>query len=110
MFREQSGTAALSGRDLPTDQTLAAYASLDARARRYRDSGAFPGERIDRLRATAFLDLLNGISAEARIACGRLSPDDPSPDDTGPDDTGPDDTARTTALTTGPDDADDGRP
>ena len=104
MFREQSGTAALSGRDLPTDQTLAAYANLDARARQYRDSGAFPKERIDRLRATAFLDLLNGISADARIACGSLSPDDPRPDNPGPDNHGPDDH--------GPDDngPDDNRP
>ncbi len=91
MFREQSGAAALSGRDLATDQTLAAYANLDARARQYKDSGAFPGERIDRLRATAFLDILNGVTADERIACGRLSPDDPGPDDPGPDDPGPDD-------------------
>jgi hypothetical protein len=32
MFREGSGTAALSGRDLPTDQTLAAFAHVNARA------------------------------------------------------------------------------
>ena len=90
MFRERSGTAGLSGRDLPTDQTLAAYANLDARARRYQDCGAFPGERIDRLRATAFLDLLNGISADQRIAYGHLSPDDTSPSPSpGPDDPGP---------------------
>ena len=79
MFREQSGAAALSGRDLPVDLTLAAYASLDARARLYKDSGAFPGERLDRLRATAYLDILNGVSPEDRIACGRLSPGDPDP-------------------------------
>ncbi|HEY5395021.1 MAG TPA: DUF222 domain-containing protein, partial [Trebonia sp.] len=76
MFRERSGTAALSGRDLPTDETLAAFAHVAARAQRYKDSGAFPGERIDRLRAAAYLDILNGVSAEDRIACGRLSPDD----------------------------------
>jgi hypothetical protein len=68
MFREGSGTAALSGRDLATDQTLAAYANIDARARAYRDCGAFPKERMDRLRATAFLDILNEISADERIA------------------------------------------
>jgi hypothetical protein len=96
MFRERSGAAALSGRDLATDQTLAAYASIDARARLYRDSGAFPGERIDRLRATAFTDILNGISASDRIACERLGPDDTGPGDAGPD-SGPDDS--------GPDDA-----
>ncbi len=71
---------ALSGRDLPTDQTLAAFANVNARARQYKDSGAFPGERIDRLRATAYLDILNGFTADDRIAYGRLSPDDPDPD------------------------------
>jgi hypothetical protein len=78
MFREPSGTAGLSGRDLPVDETLAAYANLDARARLYKDSEAFPGERIDRLRATAYLDILNGISADDRIACGHLG-SDPAP-------------------------------
>ena len=34
MFRERAGTAALSGRDLPTDQTLAAYANVCDRAAR----------------------------------------------------------------------------
>ena len=80
MFRELSGAAGLSGRDLPADQTLAAFAHLNARARQYQDSGAFPGERIDRLRATAYLDILNGFTADDRIAYGRLSPDDPDPD------------------------------
>jgi hypothetical protein len=98
MFREPAGTAGLSGRDLPVDETLAAYANLDARARLYKDSGAFPGERIDRLRAAAYLDILNGISADDRIACGHLSSDPApktgpgdAPNDDGPaDDGGPD--------------------
>ena len=80
MFRESSGAAGLSGRDLPTDQTLAAFAHVNARAGQYKDSGAFPGERIDRLRATAYLDILNGFTADDRIAYGRLTPDDPDPD------------------------------
>ena len=71
MFRERSGAAGLSGRDLPVDETLAAYANLDARARQYKDSGAFPGERLDRLRAAAYLDILNGIS---RRRSDRLRP------------------------------------
>jgi hypothetical protein len=93
MFRESSGAAGLSGRDLPVGETLAAYASLDARARLYKDSGAFPGERTDRLRATAYLDILNGISADDRIACGRLGSDpapDPAPGDA-PNQDGPTD-------------------
>jgi Domain of unknown function (DUF222) len=75
VFREGSGAAGLSGRDLPVDETLAAYAHLDARARLYKDCGAFPGERLDRLRAAAYLDILNGISADDRIACGHLGSD-----------------------------------
>jgi hypothetical protein len=68
MFRERSGTAALSGRDLPTDDTLAAYANVNARTEEYKTSGAFPGTRMDQLRATAYLDLLNAVTADARIA------------------------------------------
>ena len=75
VFRERSGTAGLSGRDLPVDETLAAYANLDARARQYKDCGAFPGERLDRLRAAAYLDILNGVCADDRIACGHLGSD-----------------------------------
>jgi Domain of unknown function (DUF222) len=74
MSREQSGAAALSGRDLPTDQTLAAHASVCARAKQYKDSGAFPDDaRMDQYRAAAYLDLLNGTTAEARIATGQLA-------------------------------------
>ena len=64
MFREQSGAAALAGRELPTDQTLAANASVSARAAEYQESGAFPGgTRMDQYRVAAFLDLLNGVTA-----------------------------------------------
>ncbi len=75
MFREESGAAALTGRELPTDQTLAAHASVCARAQEYLDSDAFPpGTRMDQYRAAAYLDLLNEISAAARIATGQLTP------------------------------------
>jgi len=99
LFREQSGAAGLSGRDLPTDETMAAYASLDARAAQYKDSGAFPGARMDQLRAAAYLDLINGRPAEARIALGHLGTDTADPDaspapgtGTRPDDGSPGDT------------------
>jgi hypothetical protein len=73
MFREESGAAALSGRDLPTDQTLAAHASVCARAQEYEESGAFPdGIRMDQYRVAAYLDLLNGIAADVRVASGTL--------------------------------------
>ena len=73
LFREESGAAGLSGRDLPTDQTLAAHASVCARAQEYKDSGAFPEDtRMDQYRAAAYLDLLERITAEARIASGQI--------------------------------------
>jgi Domain of unknown function (DUF222) len=73
MFREQSGAAGLAGRELPTDQALAAHASVCARAQEYKESGAFPGgTRMDQYRAAAYLDLLNGITAGERIATGLL--------------------------------------
>jgi hypothetical protein len=75
MFREDSGAVALSGRDLPTDQALAAHAHVCARAQQYKDSGAFPaGAGMDQFRATAYLDLLNSKPAEERIASGQLDP------------------------------------
>ena len=73
LSREDSGAVALSGRDLPTDQALAAHASVCDRARQYKESGVFPGgTRMDQYRAAAYLDLLNGIPAEARIAAGEI--------------------------------------
>ena len=75
MFRERSGAAGLSGRDLPAGETMAAYASVDARAAEYKDSGVFPGALMDQLRTTAYLDLINAVPAEARIAQGHLSTD-----------------------------------
>jgi hypothetical protein len=97
MYREQSGAAALCGRDLPPDETLAAYANVTARAAEYKESGAFPGARMDQFRAAAYLDLIKGMTADARIALGYLStdPDDGEPggadaSDGAPDDGGPD--------------------
>jgi hypothetical protein len=99
--RDPSGAASLAGYDLPTDETLAAHASVCARAAQYKDSGVFTGVRMDQFRALAYLDILNGITAEGRIACGQPpaglgapSDDDPDgsrPSDDGPDDDGPDD-------------------
>ena len=80
LFREQSGAAALCGRGLPPDETLAAYANVTARATEYKDSGAFPGAWMDQLRAAAYLDLIEGRTADARIALGYLSTDLQEPD------------------------------
>ena len=68
--RERSGAASLSGCDLPPAETLAAHAATCARAQVYKDSGAFPGVLTDQFRAMAYLDLMNEISADARIAQG----------------------------------------
>jgi hypothetical protein len=73
MFREESGAAALAGREMPTDQALAANASVRARAQEYEESGVFPDDtRMDQYCVAAYLDLLNGITAGARIATGLL--------------------------------------
>ena len=118
-FREQSGAAALCGRDLPTDEALSAYAHVNARADEYQASEAFPDTRMDQLRAMAYVDLLSGLPASERIAEARaeaaqadLAPDEPAgPDDGHPDDGHPDDggapgpddgPARTTAARTTP--------
>jgi hypothetical protein len=77
LFRENSGAAGLSGRDLPADETLAAYANVNARAEEYKESGAFGDARMDQLRSTAYLDLLNGVPAWERIAHGQLIADEP---------------------------------
>jgi hypothetical protein len=68
-FRELSGTAGLSGRDLPPDEALAAMAAVNARAQQYEDSRAFGDTPMDALRAYAYVDLIKGTSAEQRIAC-----------------------------------------
>jgi hypothetical protein len=68
LWREQSGAAALAGRNLPTDEALAAYASVNARTGQYKKSKAFPDASMDQLRAMAYLDLLNGVTASDRIA------------------------------------------
>ncbi len=74
-FREQAGTAGLSGRDLPPDEALAAMESVNARAEEYVESGAFGDTPMDVLRACAFLDLINGVPANRRIAAAG-QPDD----------------------------------
>jgi Domain of unknown function (DUF222) len=111
MFREQSGAAALSGRDLPTDETLAAYANVTARAAEYKDSGVFPDARMDQFRTTAYLDLINGVTADARIAYGLLSTDGPDLESPSPGTSDPEEAsdARPT-MDSADDDPDDDAP
>jgi hypothetical protein len=78
-FREQAGTAGLSGRDLPPDEALAAMEIVNARAEEYIESGAFGDTPMDVLRACAFLDLINGLPANGRIASAERPDDGPGP-------------------------------
>jgi Domain of unknown function (DUF222) len=73
IFREESGAAGLSGRDLPTDQALSGHANILTRASQYESSGAFPGQNSSSLQALAYLHLLNNISADDAIAFARTA-------------------------------------
>ena len=75
LFREQAGTAAISGRDLPPDEALAAMAAVNARAEEYKESGAFGDTPMDVLRAYAYLDLIGGRPAAGRIAAAEPQDD-----------------------------------
>jgi Domain of unknown function (DUF222) len=66
LWRESSGACALAGHALPTDEALAAWGHVEARAQHYRQQGI--REYIDLLRVMAYLDLLNGTPAEERVA------------------------------------------
>lgn len=87
LWREQSGAAGLAGRNLPTDEALAAYASVAARTADYRASKAFPDATTDQLRAMAYLDLLNGVTAYDRIAMAQAMTAEPDRSGAGKDDT-----------------------
>jgi Domain of unknown function (DUF222) len=99
VFREDSGAVGLSGRDLPAADALAGHASVLARAREYETSGAFSGHSDSSLEALAYVDLLNGVSAQERLtfarSAGSETADGPGPDNghgdgdgTGPQDDG----------------------
>ncbi|MBV9381051.1 MAG: hypothetical protein JOY82_16535 [Streptosporangiaceae bacterium] len=64
-FREEAGTAGLSGRDLPVGETLASWANVKARAVGYRAAGM--AGTLTELRARAFLDLLQERDARDRL-------------------------------------------
>jgi hypothetical protein len=91
-WRESSGACALAGHALPTDEALAAWGQVEARAQHYRAHGI--REYIDLLRVMAYLDMLNGTPAAERIARwsaeaaakgGTATPDpDPDPDEAAP--------------------------
>jgi hypothetical protein len=70
-WAEDSGNAALAGRELPPDQVLAADERITAWAQQLRDAGLEGG--MDELRARAFLDLLLGQDSRPRPAGGPQS-------------------------------------
>jgi hypothetical protein len=82
VWREHSGASALAAYGLPTDATLAAQANINQRAGQYKKAKVIPDARMDQLRVLAFLDILNNITAEARIAQAqaRCQGDDQQPD------------------------------
>src|ERR1700728_1273174 len=116
-WREHGGACALAAYGLPTDAALAANDAIEDLARQYKRATIRPDARMDQLRVLAFLDLLNGITVQARIdqsraesaaarhdrtgATGRGCPQQPGPaaapgaddrpDDDCPDDDGPED-------------------
>ncbi len=91
-WAEDSGNAALMGRELPPAEVLAADQRITAWARQLRAAG-LDGD-IDELRARAYLDLLLGKdSRPSRNVAGHNAvggPDGTGPDGTGPDGAGPD--------------------
>ncbi|HEX4397366.1 MAG TPA: DUF222 domain-containing protein, partial [Trebonia sp.] len=72
-WRDNGGACALAAFGLPTDAALAANDAINDRATAYKSAKLRPGARMDQLRVLAFLDLLNGITLQARIACDRAA-------------------------------------
>jgi len=72
-WRDNGGACALAAFGLPTDQALAANDAIDTRARQYKAAKTRPEARLDQLRVLAFLDILNGITLDARLALDRAA-------------------------------------
>ena len=71
-FQEYSGNAAISGRELPPDEVLAASQHIDATARALRAAGV-PGT-LQHLRSLVYLDLLQGTDPLARLTAPARQP------------------------------------
>jgi hypothetical protein len=80
-WRENGGACALAAFGLPTDAALAANDAINDRAAAYKGAKLRPGARMDQLRVLAFLDLLNGITLQARIAQDHAAQACPGGDD-----------------------------
>jgi hypothetical protein len=79
-WQEDSGNAALSGRELPPEEVLAASQHIDATARALR-SGGLPGT-LQQLRVRVYLDLAQGLDPLDRLR--DELPDDDCPGTDGP--------------------------
>ncbi len=87
-WAEDSGNAALMGRELPPAETLAADQRITAWARQLKAAG-LEGD-MDVLRARAYLDLLLGQDSRPRPDAPGRHDDAGRQDSTGPDSRGPD--------------------
>jgi hypothetical protein len=72
-WRDNGGACALAAYGLPTDAALAANDAINDRAAQYKAARIRLDARMDQLRVLAFLDILNGITLQARIACDRAA-------------------------------------
>jgi hypothetical protein len=72
-WRDNGGACALAAFGLPTDAALAANDAINDRAGQYKAAKIRPDARMDQLRVLAFLDILNGITLEARTAQDRAA-------------------------------------
>src|SRR5579862_2692167 len=72
-WRDNGGACALAAFGLPTDAALAANDAINDRAAAYKAAKLRPDARMDQLRVLAFLDILNGITLESRIAQDRAA-------------------------------------
>jgi hypothetical protein len=70
-YRDHGGAAGLTARGLPTDQALKASATVNARARAYKNAAIYPGAKMDQLRVLALCDKINDVSLDARIAMAK---------------------------------------
>jgi hypothetical protein len=93
-FREESGNAGITGREMPSVEVLASMQHVEDRARALRDAGV-PGT-WEELKVRALLDLLQERDSrpapgEPSASGGSDGADGPGPDASGPDDPGPGD-------------------
>jgi hypothetical protein len=109
-WQEDSGNAALSGRELPPAEVLAASQHMDATARALR-AGGLPGT-LRQLRVRVYLDLAQGLDPLDRLKDGLPAdgncPEDMRPDGSGAPSEGPDEPGDPDEEPDGPGVPDDG--